>query len=52
MPHGEVRSLRDWLDDTADDCKRHLWGRTAQVALGELKHGSSLDIDLSKLQGR
>ena len=52
MPHGEVRSLRDWLDDTADDCGRHLFGRNAQVALAELAHGSSLDIDLSKLQGR
>jgi non-ribosomal peptide synthetase component F len=52
MPHGEVRSLRDWLDDTADDCRRHLWGRQAQVALGELAHGTSLDTDLSKLQGR
>jgi non-ribosomal peptide synthetase component F len=52
MPHGEVRSLRDWLDDTADDCRRHLFGRTAQVALGELGHGCSLDIDPSTLQGR
>jgi acyl-coenzyme A synthetase/AMP-(fatty) acid ligase len=52
MPQGEVRSLRDWLDDTADDCKRHLFGRAAQVALSELKHGSSLDIDISMLQGR
>jgi len=52
MPRGEVRSLRDWLDDTADDCRRHLFGRTAQVALGELERGSSLDIDPSKLQGR
>ena len=52
VPHGDVRTLRDWLDDTADDCARHLFGRTAQVALAELAHGSSLDIDLSKLQGR
>jgi acyl-coenzyme A synthetase/AMP-(fatty) acid ligase len=52
MPHGEVRALRDWLDDTADDCRRHLWGRTAQVSLGALAQGSSLDIDLSDLQGR
>jgi acyl-coenzyme A synthetase/AMP-(fatty) acid ligase len=52
MPHGEVRSLRDWLDDTADDCRRHLWGRQAQVGLGELVHGSGLDIDLLQLQGR
>ena len=52
MPHGEVRSLRDWLDDTRDDCRRHLWGRQAHVALGELAHGTSLDLDLSKLQGR
>jgi acyl-coenzyme A synthetase/AMP-(fatty) acid ligase len=52
MPHGEVRSLRDWLDDTADDCRRHLWGRQAQVVLGELAHGSGLDIDLVQLQGR
>jgi acyl-coenzyme A synthetase/AMP-(fatty) acid ligase len=52
MPHGELRSLRDWLDDTADDCRRALCGRQAQVALGELTHGSSLDTDPSKLQGR
>jgi acyl-coenzyme A synthetase/AMP-(fatty) acid ligase len=52
MPHGEVRSLRDWLDDGSDDCKRHLWGRQAQVALGALAHGTSLDVDLSALQGR
>jgi hypothetical protein len=52
MPQGDVRSLRDWLDGTADDCKRHLFGRAAQVALSELKHGSSHDIDPSKLQGR
>jgi acyl-coenzyme A synthetase/AMP-(fatty) acid ligase len=52
MPHGEVRSLRDWLDHTADDCSRHLWGRAAQVSLRELQHGSSLDVDLSELQGR
>jgi acyl-coenzyme A synthetase/AMP-(fatty) acid ligase len=52
MPHGEVWSLRDWLDDTADQSRRHLWGRQAQVSLGELKHGSSLDTDLRKLQGR
>jgi len=51
MPQGEVRSLRDWLDDTADDCRRHLWGRDAQIALGELAHGSSLDIDPVQLQG-
>ena len=52
MPHGEVRSLRDLIDDTADDYRRHLWGRHAQIALGELIHGSSLDTDLSKLQDR
>jgi acyl-coenzyme A synthetase/AMP-(fatty) acid ligase len=51
MPHGEVRWLRDWLDHT-DHCNRHLWGREAQVALSELTHGSSLDVDLSKLRGR
>ena len=38
MPHGEVRSLRDWLDQGAEDCERHLWGRQAQVALGALAH--------------
>src|SRR3984957_1087218 len=52
MPHGEVRSLRDWLDGTADDCKRHLWGRQAQVALADLAHATSLDTDLAALQGR
>jgi acyl-coenzyme A synthetase/AMP-(fatty) acid ligase len=52
MPHGEVRSLRDWLDDSPDDCKRHLWGRQTRVALGALAHGSSLDVDLASLQGR
>jgi acyl-coenzyme A synthetase/AMP-(fatty) acid ligase len=52
MPHGDVRTLRDWLDDNADDCRRHLFGRSAQVALDALKNGTSLDIDLAKLQGR
>jgi acyl-coenzyme A synthetase/AMP-(fatty) acid ligase len=52
VPHGNVRTLRDWLDDTADDCARHLFGRTAQVALAALAHGSSLDIDVAKLRGR
>jgi acyl-coenzyme A synthetase/AMP-(fatty) acid ligase len=52
MPHAEVRSLRDWLDHNADDCRRHLWGRDAQVALQELACNSSLDVDLSRLQGR
>jgi acyl-coenzyme A synthetase/AMP-(fatty) acid ligase len=52
MPHDEVRSLRDLIDDTADDCRRHLCGREAQVALGDLRHGSSLDTDLSKLHDR
>jgi acyl-coenzyme A synthetase/AMP-(fatty) acid ligase len=52
MPHGEVRSLRDLIDDTADDRKRHLWGRQARIALGALQYGSSLDTDLSKLQDR
>jgi acyl-coenzyme A synthetase/AMP-(fatty) acid ligase len=52
MPHDEVRSLRDLIDHAADDCSRHLRGRQAQVALGELEQGSSLDSDLSKLQDR
>jgi acyl-coenzyme A synthetase/AMP-(fatty) acid ligase len=52
MPHGDVRTLRDRLDDTAGDLRRHLFGRTAQVALGALKDGTSLDIELAKLQGR
>ena len=53
VPHGDVRTLRDWLDDTADDCspppvRAHRAGsaRRAQA------HGSSLDIDHSKLHGR
>ena len=52
MPHGDVRTLRDWLDHTADDSRRHLLGRGAQVALGDLKDATSLDIDLARLQGR
>ncbi len=52
MPHGDVRTLRDWLDHTADDNRRHLFGRGAQVALGDLKDGTSLDIDLARLHGR
>ncbi len=52
MPHGDVRTLRDRLDETADDLRRHLFGRAAQVALGALKDGTSLDVDLTKLQGR
>jgi acyl-coenzyme A synthetase/AMP-(fatty) acid ligase len=52
MPHGDVRTLRDWLDDTADDSRRHLFGRGAQVALGDLNDATSLDINLTRLQGR
>ncbi len=52
MPPDEARSLRDWLDDSAHDGSRHLWGRQAQIALGELEHATSLDIDVAKLQGR
>jgi acyl-CoA synthetase (AMP-forming)/AMP-acid ligase II len=52
MPHGDVRSLRDWIDGTADDCRRHLFGRQAQVGLVDLARGTSLDTDISKLQGR
>ncbi len=52
MPHGDVRTLRDWLDDTADDSRRHLFGRGAQVALGDLKDRTSLAIVLARLQGR
>jgi acyl-coenzyme A synthetase/AMP-(fatty) acid ligase len=52
MPHGDVRSLRDLIDHTADDCRRHLRGRQADVALAALEHGSSLDVDLSQLQDR
>jgi acyl-coenzyme A synthetase/AMP-(fatty) acid ligase len=52
MPHGDVRTLRDWLDHTADDCRRQLFGRGAQVALGDLEDATSLDIDLARLHGR
>ncbi|HLH97780.1 MAG TPA: fatty acid--CoA ligase family protein [Xanthobacteraceae bacterium] len=52
MPRAEVRWLRDWLDDTADNSGRFLLGRHAQVAIGALRLGSSLDLDLSALQGR
>jgi acyl-coenzyme A synthetase/AMP-(fatty) acid ligase len=52
MPHGDVRTLRDLIDHTADDCRRHLRGRHADVALAVLAHGSSLDADLSQLQDR
>jgi acyl-coenzyme A synthetase/AMP-(fatty) acid ligase len=52
MPHGDVRSLRDLIDLTADDCRPHLWGRHVQVGLRQLRHGTSLDTDPSKLQDR
>jgi acyl-coenzyme A synthetase/AMP-(fatty) acid ligase len=52
MPHGDVRTLRDLIDHTADDCERRLRGRHVDVALAALEHGSSLDVDLSELQDR
>ncbi len=51
-PPDEARSLRDWIDDSADDGSRQLWGRQAQIALGELAHATSLDIDPARLQDR
>src|SRR5580704_8899517 len=47
----ELPSLRDWLDNAAD-LKTSLCSIDAQVPLGALKQGSSLDLDIAKLQGR
>jgi acyl-coenzyme A synthetase/AMP-(fatty) acid ligase len=52
MPHGDVRTLRDLIDHTADDCEGRLRGRHVDVALAAFECGSSLDVDLSKLQDR
>ena len=47
-----VRWLRDWLGDTSGNSKRFLHGRHAHATLAALRQGSSLDVDLSVLQGR
>jgi acyl-coenzyme A synthetase/AMP-(fatty) acid ligase len=52
MPHGDVRTLRDLIDYTADDCEGRLRGRHVDVALAAFECGSSLDVDLSELQDR
>jgi acyl-coenzyme A synthetase/AMP-(fatty) acid ligase len=50
MPPAEARWLRDWI--SSEDCGRHLFGRSAEVALAALVQGSSLDADLASLRGR
>jgi acyl-coenzyme A synthetase/AMP-(fatty) acid ligase len=52
MLRSRVRWLRDWLDETAETSQRCLFGADAQVQLGALRGGTSLDIDLGQLQGR
>jgi acyl-coenzyme A synthetase/AMP-(fatty) acid ligase len=52
MPPVKAGWLRDWLDDTADNPERFLYGRQTQVALGALRQGTCLDADLDALQDR
>jgi acyl-coenzyme A synthetase/AMP-(fatty) acid ligase len=51
-PLSDGPSLADRLADPPDADRRHLWARDTEVCLGELLRGSSLDIDVAKLQGR
>ena len=44
MPHGDVRTLRDWLDDTAGDLRRHLFGRTEQQHDITVHHSSAPSV--------
>ena len=48
MPH---RPLRDWLNEPANGGERFLHGRSANVALADLRDGSSLGGDLAALDG-
>jgi acyl-coenzyme A synthetase/AMP-(fatty) acid ligase len=48
MPH---RPLRDWLNEPANGGERFLHGRSASVALADLRDGSSLGGDLAALDG-
>jgi len=48
MPH---RPLRDWLNEPANSGERFLHGRSASVALADLRDGSSLGGDLAALDG-
>ena len=45
------RPLRDWLNEPANGGERFLHGRSARVALADLKDGSSLGGDLAALDG-
>jgi acyl-coenzyme A synthetase/AMP-(fatty) acid ligase len=45
------RSLRDWLNEAANGGERFLHGRSASVALADLRDGSSLGGDLAALDG-
>jgi acyl-coenzyme A synthetase/AMP-(fatty) acid ligase len=47
----EPPALRDWLNNAAD-LKTSLCSVDAQVALGALTQGSSLDVDVEKFRGR
>ena len=49
MPCSDQRALRDWLDDTANSDSAVLNGPDAQVPLGALAQGSSLDVDVARL---
>jgi acyl-coenzyme A synthetase/AMP-(fatty) acid ligase len=52
MLHGDLRSLRDCIDDTARSHSRRLWARDAPAVLGELARGTSLDVHPSALADR
>jgi acyl-coenzyme A synthetase/AMP-(fatty) acid ligase len=52
MPCSDQRALRGWLDDTANSDSVLLHGPDAQVRLGALAQGSSLDVDVARLADR
>src|SRR5579871_2566260 len=51
MPCSDPGALRDWLDDSAN-FNGSLSAIDAQVPLGTLKRGSSLNVDVAKLKDR
>jgi len=52
MPCSDHRALRDWLDDTANSDSALLNAPDAQVPLRALAQGSSLDVDVGRLEDR
>ena len=51
MPHSDLRSLRDWVDDAAQ-APRYLWARDTSVILNQLTSGSSFGSRYFDLVGR